>query len=49
MERINKMPRTVNMAKVKQLSPQVKTIAFITLWLLILGAALAFMAIAGHV
>jgi len=39
----------VNRAKVKQLKPQLRTIAFTTLWVVLLGAALAFMAIAGHV
>jgi hypothetical protein len=43
------MLRTVNMAKVKQLKPQMRTIAFTTLWVVLLGAALAFMAFAGHV
>ena len=49
MEGINEMLRTVNRAKVKQLKPQLRTIAFTTLWVVLLGAALAFMAIAGHV
>jgi hypothetical protein len=40
---------TMNVAKAKQRKPQIRTIAFTTLWLLLLGAALAFMAIAGHV
>ncbi len=48
-ERINKMLRTVNMAKVKQLKPNWKEIAFTALWLVLLGAAMAFIAIAGHV
>ena len=39
----------VNRAKVKQLKPKLRTIAFTTLWVVLLGAALAFMAIAGHV
>ena len=39
----------VNRAKVKQLKPQLRTIAFTTLWVVLRGAALAFMAIAGHV
>lgn len=43
------MLRTVNMAKVKQLKPQIRTIAFTALWVVLLGAGLAFMAIAGHV
>jgi len=45
-ERINTMLRT---AKVKQRKAQMRTIAFTTLWLVLLGAALAFIAIAGHV
>jgi hypothetical protein len=43
------MLRTVNIAKVKQLKSQMKTIAFTTLWLVLLGAAMAFIAFAGHV
>jgi len=43
------MLRTVNMAKVKQLKPKWKAIAFTALWLVLLGAAMAFIAIAGHV
>jgi hypothetical protein len=46
-ERINEMFSKVNMANVKQLNP--RTIAFTTLWLVLLGAALAFIAFAGHV
>ena len=44
-ERIKQM----NMAKVKQRKPQLRTIAFTTMWLVLLGAAMAFIAIAGHV
>ena len=43
------MPPTVNTAKVKQRKPQMRTIAFTTLWLILLGAAMAFIAIAGHI
>jgi hypothetical protein len=39
----------MNMAKVKQRKPRARTIAFTTLWLVLLGAAMAFIAIAGHV
>jgi hypothetical protein len=43
------MLRTVNKATAKQIRPQLRTIVFTTLWLVLLGAALAFIAIAGHV
>jgi hypothetical protein len=43
------MLRTAKVARMKQLKPQLRTIAFTTLWVVLLGAALAFMAIAGHV
>ena len=46
---MSKMLRTVNIAKVRQLKPQLRTIAFTTLWVVLVGAALAFMAFAGHV
>ena len=36
-------------AKVKQGKPQMRTIVFTTLWLVLLGGAMAFIAIAGHV
>jgi hypothetical protein len=36
-------------AKVKQGKPQMRTIVFTVLWLVLLGAAMAFIAIAGHV
>jgi hypothetical protein len=39
----------MNMAKVKQGKPQMRTIVFTVLWLVLLGAAMAFIAIAGHV
>jgi hypothetical protein len=40
---------TMNKTKVKRTKPKMRTIAFTTLWLLLLGAAMAFIAIAGHV
>ena len=43
------MLRTVNMAKVKQLKSKRREIVFTVLWVVLLGAALAFMAIAGHI
>jgi hypothetical protein len=46
-EGINEMSSKVNMAKVRQLKP--RTIAFTALWLVLLGAAMAFIAFAGHV
>ena len=36
-------------AKVKQRKSQLRTIAITTLWVVLMGAALAFIAIAGHV
>jgi hypothetical protein len=33
----------------KQRKAQLRTIAFTTLWVVLMGAALAFIAIAGHV
>ena len=41
------MSRTVNIEKVKQLKS--KTVAFTILWLVLLGAAMYFIAVAGHV
>ena len=41
------MLRTVTIAKVKQLN--LRTIAFTALWLVLFGAAMAFLAFAGHV
>jgi len=49
MERNSKMLRTVDKAKVQELKSQWKKIVFTTLWVILLGAGLAFMAIAGHV
>ena len=43
------MLRTVNMAKVKQLKTNTKKIVLTTLWLVLLAAAMAFIAFAGHV
>ena len=39
----------MNMTKVKQRKSQMRTIVFTTLWLVLLGGAMAFIAIAGHV
>jgi hypothetical protein len=39
----------IRTAKAKQRKAQIRTIAFTTLWVVLVGAALAFMAIAGHV
>jgi hypothetical protein len=39
----------MNMAKARQRKPQIRTIVFTALWVVLVGAALAFMAIAGHV
>lgn len=39
------MFRTV---KVKQLKPNTKTITFTTLWLVLFGAAMYFIAVVGH-
>jgi hypothetical protein len=49
MERTSEMLRTGNTAKVKQFKPQMRTIAFTALWLVLLGAAVAFIAFAGRV
>jgi hypothetical protein len=43
------MLRMVNMAKVKQLKLKRREVAFTTLWLVLFGAAMAFIAIAGHI
>lgn len=37
------------MAKAKQQKSNIKTIAFTTLWIVLLGAAMAFIALAGHI
>lgn len=41
------MSSKVSMTKVKQ--PNLRAIAFTTLWLVLFGAAMAFIAIAGHI
>ena len=43
------MLRTVNIAKAKQLKSKRREILFTALWLVLLGAAMAFIAIAGHI
>jgi hypothetical protein len=43
------MFRTVNREKVKQLKPNTRIVAFTILWLVLLGAAILFIAFAGHV
>jgi hypothetical protein len=43
------MFRTVNPEKGKQLKPKVKTAVFTALWIVLFGAAMAFIAFAGHV
>ena len=43
------MFRTVNGEKVKRLSPKTKMAVLTILWIVIAGAAMAFIAIAGHV
>jgi hypothetical protein len=40
---------TVNGEKVKRLRPKTKTAAFTILWIVLVCAALAFIAFAGHV
>jgi hypothetical protein len=49
MERTNEMFRTVKEEKVKQPRPNVRTVVFTILWLVLLFAAMAFIAFAGHV
>jgi hypothetical protein len=43
------MSRTMNKEKVKQLKPNTRTVVFTILWLVLLGAAISFLAFAGHV
>ena len=43
------MLRTVNVTKMKQIKPHLREIAVTTLWLVLLGAAVTFIAFAGHV
>jgi hypothetical protein len=48
-ERTKEMFRTVNREKVKQLKPNTRTVVFTILWLVLLGAAILFIAFVGHV
>ena len=41
--------RTVNGEKAKRLTPTTRTAVITILWIVVMGAALAFIAFAGHV
>lgn len=43
------MIRILNQEKAVQRRPSMRTVLFTILWLVLLGAAMAFIAIAGHV
>lgn len=43
------MFRTVNGEKVKRLTPKAKTAVFMILWIVLVCAALLFIALAGHI
>ncbi len=43
------MSRTVNREKVRKLNPNARTAVFALLWFALLGAAVLFIAVAGHI
>jgi hypothetical protein len=49
LERIKKMFRTANGEKVKRVTPKTKTVIVTILWIVLVGAAMLFIALAAHV